>query len=204
MDSKTDALGIPSDLLGLHDWSVKNMLPLNIPKCHVLRFTRKKTVLDCTYSINGTPLDNRETITDLGVTFSSSLSFTDHIRRIQSSALKSLGLIRHDTDFKNPPTFKILYSALVLPHLEYASQVWNPAQSNHIQLLEVAQHKFLRYVAFKINKPMSITCHNYDGILNTLNIRTMADLVLVYKTINQIVDCPGILELLKFYVPRIP
>lgn len=61
-------------------------------------------------SINGTPLDNRETITDLGVTFTSSLSFIVYtIRRIKSSALKSLALIiRHATDFKNPRTLQIL------------------------------------------------------------------------------------------------
>lgn len=93
---------------------------------------REKIVLDVTYSINDTPLDKRETTTDLGITFSS-LSFTNHINHKKSSALKSLGFItRHATDFKNPLTFKLLYSSLIV---SYAFQIWNP---NPIELHQIA------------------------------------------------------------------
>jgi hypothetical protein len=41
MESLIDASDIQSDLLRLHEWSITNMLPFNISKCHVMRFSRE-------------------------------------------------------------------------------------------------------------------------------------------------------------------
>ena len=66
---------IRSDLFRLHEWSVENTLPFNISKCHVTRFTRKKSsTWFHLLRINDTPLDKRETTTDLGIALSFSLS----------------------------------------------------------------------------------------------------------------------------------
>lgn len=78
-----------------------------------------------------------------------------------------------------------------------ASEAWNPAQSNHVKLL--VQQKFLKYVAFEINKPIAKTCHSHENILNASNTTnleqrgTVADLTLFFQIFHQFDDCPKIL-----------
>uniref|UniRef100_A0A0A9YEP3 RNA-directed DNA polymerase from mobile element jockey n=1 Tax=Lygus hesperus TaxID=30085 RepID=A0A0A9YEP3_LYGHE len=91
---------------------------------------------------------------DLGVSLDEKLSFSFHMDLVSSRAMRALGYLkRHTRDFSNIQALVLLYEALVLPILEYASVVWAPHYSCHIAQLERVQHKFLRYVAFKLHIP---------------------------------------------------
>jgi len=96
------------------------------------------------YSLNGVALTTVDEIRDLGVTFSSDLSFGRHIHMTAASALRRLGFIKRcGKHFKNADTLKLLYGTLVRTQVEYASMVWDPYQLNHNLLLERIQHRFL-------------------------------------------------------------
>lgn len=80
MESLIVAWYIRSNLFRLHEWSVENTLPFNISKCHVTRFTREKSgTWFHLLRINDTPLDKRETTTDLGIALYLSLSSAGYI-----------------------------------------------------------------------------------------------------------------------------
>lgn len=114
--------------------------------------------------------------------------------------------MRHSNDFKNPFTFKVLFS-LVFPRLEYSSQIWNPSQFCCISMLENVQHKFPRFVSYKSNESMPCSSHNYESILVLVNMhtpkqrRTITDLFFIFKMLNYKIHCPPVLELLKLNVP---
>lgn len=77
------------------------------------------------------------------------MKFNSHYVTIVNKAYKSLGfLIRNSKTFKLD-TIVRLYNALVRPHLEYASQIWMPAATTHIEHIEKVQKKFLRYLYFR-------------------------------------------------------
>lgn len=82
---------------------------------------------------------------------------------------------------------------MVLPHLEYGSEIWDTAQQCYCNMLETVQHKFPRYVSFIANVPMSLLSQNCDPILSLLTISTLehresiADLVFLFKTMNGII-----------------
>ena len=57
-----------------------------------------------------------------------------------------IGIIRRIFEFLGIKTFKILYTALVRPHVEHANQVWNPHLKKHIDLLEKIQRKATKSV----------------------------------------------------------
>ena len=52
-------------------------------------------------------------------------------------------------------------SILILPKLDYCSQLWNPSQAGLIQQLELAQKSFLR----RINECKNRITKNYQHIL---------------------------------------
>jgi len=54
-----------------------------------------------------------------------------------------LGFIkRWSKEFNNPFVLKSLYTSLVRPNLEYASQVWSPFYKIHINRIEAIQKNF--------------------------------------------------------------
>ncbi|KAL1446265.1 hypothetical protein WDU94_010895 [Cyamophila willieti] len=146
----TDHTSLQNTLDLMYQWCQSNKLQLNIDKCNIITYHRKKNPSYYPYSINNTPLRRVEESKDLGVTLQSDLRFTTHYDNIKNKALKVLGFInRRSKDFKDPHTYKILYFALVRPILEYASQVWSPHYRVHIKNLEMVQRRFLRSFAFK-------------------------------------------------------
>jgi len=95
-------------------------------------------ITDC--SINGTVLTNVTKHRDLGIVFSSNLSWADHIEAILAKVYKSFSLLRWT--FKH--TFAIqtkstLYLTLVRSKLLYCSPLWWPYLIKEFLLLERIQ-----------------------------------------------------------------
>ena len=84
----------------------------------------------------------------LGVNVTDDLTWSTHISVIASKARKILGLLYRQFSTWSPPEVLQLYRSLVRPHLEYASQVWNPHLIKDIGQLETSQ-KFALKVCFK-------------------------------------------------------
>lgn len=169
-------------------------------------FQKKKTMQLYNYTINGITLLNVDSIRDLGIIFSSDLSFNKHINLIVNNAYKKLGFIfRSSKYFKKVATLRLLYCSLVRSQLECASVVWAPYQWNHNLKIERAQHRFLRKISFDLGMPMQHTHHVYD-LLDHLKLtlarrRIMLDMVFFYKLINGHITCSDLLEKIKFHIP---
>lgn len=71
-------------------WSENNYLPLNINKCQVISFTRKKNSSIFQYHINDLPLLNINSIKDLGIHFEHNLSFKINHKIIVNKSYKML------------------------------------------------------------------------------------------------------------------
>ena len=73
----------------------------------------------------------------LGVWLSDNMSWSTHIEKSSTRALKQVGLIyRKFYQYSSPECLQQLYLSFVRPHLEYAVPVWDPHCSNHVQTLE--------------------------------------------------------------------
>jgi hypothetical protein len=57
-----------------------------------------------------------------------------------------MGLIRRTFTYIDEPTFLMLYTALVRPHLEYPNSVWNPYKKKHITALENVQRRATKLI----------------------------------------------------------
>ncbi|EFN63053.1 Putative uncharacterized transposon-derived protein ZK1236.4, partial [Camponotus floridanus] len=113
----------------------------------VIHFTRKRYVNKHVYFLNGVPLASTDSIRDLGVVFFSNLSWELHIQTLVNRAYRKLGFVmRSYKYFHNISTLRLLFCALVRPHLEYAVTVWAPYQTKYCVMIESIQHRFLRRV----------------------------------------------------------
>lgn len=89
----------------------------------------------------------------------------------------------------------------------YASVVWNPYLDTQISKLERVQHKFLRFISYKLNTPMSRYNHDYSEILTSLNMRPLHvkrkihDILFLYDIINNNFNCPEIVNQIRYSVP---
>lgn len=201
-----DCLSLQSNLNCFSDWCLQNKLTLNVNKCQVMRFHRKRNPLLFTYFLNNHTLSAVVEIRDLGITFDTKLTFIKHINNITSKAMQMLGFIlRISKDFKNLKTVKLLYISLVRSQLEFNSTIWNPYYSVHENSLERVQHKFLRHINFKLG--IFIENINYFSLLQLLGLDTLkerricSDLFYLFKIVNNLLNSPELLSLICFHVP---
>lgn len=80
-----------------------------------------------TYTYDDLPLNLISEIKDLGIIYTSSLSFRSHIDYITCKVLRLLGFLRcHTHNFTPSPCLRTIYSTLILSILDYGSIIWNP------------------------------------------------------------------------------
>lgn len=203
-----DRMVLQRALDNLFSWCEVNRMELNVAKCFVMTFQRKKNPLIYNYNIGGVELARIKHVKDLGVTLDADLKFTLHYNNISNKALRNLGfLARYSREFSSSKTLRALYISLVRPNLEYCSSLWSPFYNNHITLLERVQRKFLRYLAFREN--ITIDNHDYSGILeisklNTLkHRREVADVLFLHKLLHNKINCPELLSYVNLKVQRL-
>lgn len=146
-------------------------------KCFVPTFTLKtSTKMFYPYEIDGTCLERKSEIRDLGVVYNEKTCFNRHIDLFCSKARQMNGFIsRIGKDFKKPSTLVTLYKAIVIPHLEYASQIWNSHTELNNHQIEAVQHKFIRKNASRFHKhrdhEIDYTLYERVYKLDTLELR---------------------------------
>ena len=125
----SDYQRLQQDVEALGKWANDNYLTFNPSKSKATVFSRKRHPVQAPsyLSLNGSTLEIVDSVKYLGITISSDLSWTKHINIISSKARKLVGLLfRQFYRCADADIIRKLYIAIVRPHLEYASQVWDP------------------------------------------------------------------------------
>ena len=189
-------------------WCDLNGLSVNIKKCCVLSFCRKRTVEMYDYNLNGRPLERVSNFCDLGVWFDTKLCFNRHIDITTRKASSCLGMIkRWSKEFDDPYVTKSLYVCFVRSILEYGCQVWSPYYQCHIDRLESVQRQFLLFALKNLNWNDRLHLPKYEHRLLLLDLNTLKDrrtilnVTFIFKLINGSVNCNYLLSKLKFNCP---
>ena len=125
-----DYAKIQSDINTLSTWVDKNNLTLNGSKCKCMIISRLKhnSVAAPVLSLHNKPIEKVSSYKYLGVIITNDLLWSAHIEWMRSKVKKIIGLIycQFYNNWSSQQTLLRLYISLVRPHLEYATQVWNP------------------------------------------------------------------------------
>lgn len=190
-------------------WCGENGLAVNVGKCGVVSYTRRVQPILHEYHINESVLPRYSSCKDLGVTFDSRMSFTEHYTGIASAALKTLGfIVRSTKPFTTMEPILLLYFAFVRSRLEYASVIWSPFYRSHIAALEQIQRRLLKYLHYKQYGEYPAQGYSHRLLLAAYDVqaldmrRNQADIKFLYNLLSGVWDAPELLSRLEFIVPR--
>ncbi|MDD9361342.1 MAG: reverse transcriptase family protein, partial [Anaplasma sp.] len=138
-----DNLQLQMDLDNVFAWSEKNRLPLNTAKCTAMQISasRQRHLALPTFNLGGVNISRTTGTRLLGVRLDCRLGFSAHIAEVTSRARRMLGFVTRVSRGAGATTLRHLYTALVLPHLEYCAAVWDPLQATLIASLESVQRR---------------------------------------------------------------
>ena len=124
-------------------------MSFNLDKCHVMTFGTSQWHYSYTMrNADGIPFPLQwcHEEQDLGVLLTPNLKFSEHISKITCKANSVVGIIKRSFSCLDKAMFRTLYVSLVRPHLEYASQIWNPHLIRDIQALEKVRRRATKLV----------------------------------------------------------
>ena len=190
--SPADYVVLQADITAITMWiEDDNHLKLNVDKCCLMLVSRKHTLSlpPPPLFIHGdSQLQQVSSVKYLGLLLTSDLTWSQHIDNICSKTRKLTGLFYRRFHHCHPQLMIRLYKSLVRPHLEYASQVWDPHLAKDTNSLENTQ-KFALKVC---QKSWSAS---YNELLEATNVqrlstrRKRAKLCQLYKIIYGLTDC---------------
>ena len=117
-------------------------------KCSIMQITRKRTnKIEASYTLEGTVLENVDSIKYLGVTITHDLRWNTHISNMCTKTNRTLGFLRRNL-YQCPQDVKeAVFRGLVCPILEYGSSVWDSQGVVLQQEIDKVQNRAARLVS---------------------------------------------------------
>jgi len=138
---------INAELNILSEWFKTNRLSLNIKKTHFMIFNKKRSIRNVNILVNGTPIEQVQFTDFLGITFDDHLNWKEHARRITKKLARKIGIINHLKKSLPVRILPSLYSAFVLPQLQYCNMVWGRNFQVNIDPIIILQKKIIRIIS---------------------------------------------------------
>ena len=179
-----DTLKLQKDIDLLGSWARKWGMRFQPVKCNMMQLTNKRiNKIEASYTLEGTVLENVDSIKYLGVTITNDLKWNTHINNICTKANRNLGFLRRNL-FSCPQDVKeAAYKGLVRPVLEYGSSVWDP----HTKCLQEELKKVPNRAARFVTRNYTFEEGSMTGILEQLKWESFKKrrmdnrLILLYK-----------------------
>ena len=143
-----DASALQRDLETIYQWAVDNNASFNDKKFEALRHGNDETLkMTTSYTApDGTIISEKPHLRDLGVTMSADGTFKQHITNICQSARNMCSWILRTFESRSPDLMLTLWKSLIIPILDYCSQLWSPSKVGEIQQIEDLQKAFSRKI----------------------------------------------------------
>ena len=184
-------------------------LDLNVNKCKVESFSRKRNVVNYDYRIAQQIVPRYEVVSDLGVVLDSKMTMNMHVDHIIKKSMRMLGFIkRFSKEFNDIYIAKTLFVSLVRPILEFASLIWSPCFVTHIARVEAVQRNFSRFALRILNWRDPLNLPPYEDRLKLLGLdtlflrRKLFDGLFVHDILSYRIQCPCLLGTLSFNAGR--
>ena len=110
-----------------------------------------------------TPMAYVETEKNIGVTIDTKLSFEQHM----CEKVNKVNSIMVTMEYMDINSFKLLYTSLVRPHIEYANQVWCPHLKKQIEAIVNVRQRATKQVP-------GLSTLTYEEILRKLKLPTLS------------------------------
>ena len=96
--------------------------------------------------MNGHKLDISSSITQLGLSISSNLTWNPQIKSIAKQASQKLGYLSRARGYFSPSQLLTIYKSQIRPSLKYCTHIWGGAPKSSLHLFDRIQSKAIRLI----------------------------------------------------------
>ena len=149
ISTEEDVNQLQEDLEKVYEWAIENNMLFNDTKFEALRYGQNSNIKQNTEYVSNTgqQIKCKTSIKDLGVTMSTSSDFNEHIHNITETVKDLIAWILRSFKSRSKSLMLQLWKSIVIPHLDYCSQLWNPSKSYLINQLEELQKYFVKRIS---------------------------------------------------------
>jgi len=188
IETKADVSRLQNEINAIYCWSKLWQMEISISKTFVMTVGgRLLSFRDYNYLLNCSNLSWVTSTRDLGVTFDSDLSFTQHVNTIVSTASIRANLLHRCFVSGDRNLLLKAFIVFVRPVLEYCSSVWSPRFLRDAEAVESVQRHFTKRLHGLGDKDYNTRLEILK--LESLELRRLrADLVFTYKIYFGLID----------------
>ena len=131
------------------DWYRQNKLIVNVEKTHLMvigRRYRKMEINEAKLVLQDVELRPEQTVTYLGISLDDQFKWKDHVKKIRSKCFMGLAKLRRMCKDLPMAVRKKLYCAMIQPHTDYCSVVWDQLSVELRNKVEVIQNVGMRII----------------------------------------------------------
>ena len=144
-----DCEDLQEELDILYKWADENNMKFNGKKFQVVRYGKDENLKNETlYFTENTEniVERQEVVRDLGVLMSDDATFKDQIEKVAKKVRQKIGWVLRTFYSRKTLLMKTLFKTLVVPHIDYCSQLWMPIKPVEILKVEKLQKDFLNRI----------------------------------------------------------
>ena len=144
----SDCQLLQEDLNSIYKWAEENEMQFNDKKFESIYYhPNRRTYADQVYrTTDGTAIEQKSSIRDLGIMMSEDATFTENIETMVKRGKRMAGWALRTFQTRDRTVMLTLYKTLIRPFIEYGCQVWNPHSIGEITKLENVQRAFTRRI----------------------------------------------------------
>ena len=138
------------ELENINDYFKANKLKLDAKKTKLVCFRKKSKKVDLStlqVFLDGEQLVFEEEAQFLGIVIDSNLMWDKHCNHVSNKISRNNALINQVKKVLPPPSLKILYNSLILPHLQYGLAAWGGCSNQSKKRIINIQKRAIRTVS---------------------------------------------------------
>ena len=182
---------INNALANVNSWLRANKLSLNIAKTEFMVIgSRQKLQTQANTAIRA-HIDNKEikrvdSSQSIGLTIDETLSWSKHINKITKKTSSGIGALKRVRPFINQDTATKIYKALIEPHFNYCSSVWDGLSQQLSDKLQKLQNRAVRIITRSNYYDSAGPILDMLGWDRLSTNRSKQKAIIMYKTLNNL------------------
>ena len=145
--TEEDVETLQKELEKLFDWGTNNNMEFNGSKFQGIRYGQNEDIKNDTTYFTGEYneiIERFSSLRDLGVQLQEDATFKEHIENICKKARQKCGWLFRSFYSRKPDFLKHMFNSLVLPHIDYCSQLWMSVEGQHLDKVEKVLKKIYK------------------------------------------------------------
>ena len=172
-------------------WLKANKLSLNVTKTELMVIASRQKLLTQKDSEIDIHVDNTEikrvtSAKSLGVYIDETLSWQEHVNEISKKISSGIGALKRIRPLIDEKTAVKVYKALIEPHFDYCSTVWDGMSQQLAEKLQKLQKRAARVITCSCYDAHTKPIFNKLGWVNLITKRKKQKAVMMYKTLNNL------------------